>query len=89
MSGTLCTFKTTLILQISGGQNNIQWALPVLNMKATELLCKKAKNALFCIYKTLNSDKLNILPNLKLFDSCVKPILLYCSEVLCRNIVER
>lgn len=51
--------------------------------KATELLCKKAKKALFCIYKTLNSDKLNILPNLKLFDSCVKPILLYCSEVLC------
>jgi hypothetical protein len=28
--------------------------------KATELLCKKAKKALFCIYKTLNSDKLNI-----------------------------
>jgi hypothetical protein len=25
---TLCTFETTLILQISGGQNNIQWALP-------------------------------------------------------------
>jgi hypothetical protein len=39
-------------------------------------LCKKAKKALFCIYKTLNSDKLNIWPNLKLFDSCVKPILL-------------
>ena len=57
--------------------------------KATELLCKKAKKALFCIYKTLNSDKLNILPNLKLFDSCFKPILLYCSEVLCRDIVER
>ena len=31
----------------------------------------------------MNSDKLNILLNLKLFDSCVKPILLYCSEVLC------
>jgi hypothetical protein len=25
---TLCTFETTLILQISGGQSNIQWALP-------------------------------------------------------------
>ena len=31
----------------------------------------------------MNSDKLNILPNIKLFDSCVKPILLYCSELLC------
>ena len=41
--------------------------------KATELWCKKAKQALFCIYKTLNSDKLNISSNLKLFDSCVKP----------------
>jgi hypothetical protein len=36
----------------------------------------------------LNSDKLNILPNLKLFDSRVKPILLYCSEVLCQKPTE-
>ena len=28
----------------------------------------------------LFSDKMNIPPHLKLFDSCVKPILLYCSE---------
>jgi hypothetical protein len=51
--------------------------------KANEYLCKKARKALFCIYKTLYSDKLNILPNLKLFDSRVKPMLLYCSEILC------
>lgn len=51
--------------------------------KANEYLCKKARKALFCIYKTLFSDKLNILPSVKLFDTCVKPILLYCSEILC------
>jgi hypothetical protein len=51
--------------------------------KANVYLCQKARKALFCIYKTLFSDKLNILPNLKLFDSCVNPILLYCSEILC------
>ena len=51
--------------------------------KANEYICKKARKALFCIYKALYSDKLNILPNIKLFDSCVKPILLYCSEILC------
>lgn len=51
--------------------------------KANEYLCKKARKALFCIYKTLFSDRLNILINIKLFDACVKPILLYCSEIIC------
>jgi hypothetical protein len=51
--------------------------------KANEYLCKKARKALFCIYKAVYSDKLSILPNLKLLDSCVKPMLLYCSTILC------
>ena len=55
--------------------------------KANEYLCKKARKALFCIYKTLFSDKLNISLYVKLFDSCVKPILLYCSEVISLEIL--
>jgi hypothetical protein len=51
--------------------------------KANAYICKKARKALLCIYKTLCSDKLSILPNLKLFDSCVKPMLLYYSEIMC------
>ena len=44
-------------------------------------LSKKASKAAFCIWKSLYSDKCNVLVHLKLFDSCVKPILLYCSEL--------
>ena len=36
---------------------------------------------MFCIRKTLYSNKNNIKLHLKLFDTCVKPILLYCSEI--------
>ena len=49
--------------------------------EAVRLLCKKASKAIFCIRKLLFSEDINVLPHLKLFDACVKPILLYCSEV--------
>ena len=55
--------------------------------KANEYLCKKARKASFCIYKTLNSNSVNIQPHLKLFEACIKPILLYCSEVLSLDIL--
>lgn len=48
---------------------------------AVEQLCRKARKAIFSIRKTLYSENMNIAPHLKLFDSCVKPILLYCSEI--------
>ena len=48
---------------------------------AIHYLSKKASiKAKFCICKTLYSEKLNAFLHLRLFDACVKPILLYCSE---------
>ena len=45
-------------------------------------LCRKARTAIFRIRKMLFfSDKMHIPPHLKLFDSCVKSILLYCSKI--------
>ncbi len=44
-------------------------------------LCKKASKALYSIRRSLFSDKANLLPSIELFYSCVKPILLFCSEV--------
>ena len=44
-------------------------------------LCKKASKAMYSIRRSLFSDKINTLPSIKLFDSCIKPILLYCSEI--------
>ena len=41
-------------------------------------LCRKASKAMYSIRRSLFSDKINTL-----FDSCVKPILLYCSEIWC------
>ena len=49
---------------------------------AIHYLSKKASiKAMFCIRKTLYSEKLNAFLHLRLFDACVKPILLYCSEI--------
>jgi hypothetical protein len=48
---------------------------------ATDLLSKKACKAMFCIQKSLLSDNMNIYGYIKLFNVCVQPILLYCSEV--------
>ena len=42
---------------------------------------KKASKAMFCIRKSLFSDRINLVSHLKLFEACVKPILLYCSEI--------
>jgi hypothetical protein len=48
---------------------------------ATDQLSKKACKAMFCIQKSLLSDNMNIYGHIKLFNACVQPILLYCSEV--------
>ena len=55
---------------------------------AVNLLCKKASKALFCIKKILYSDKMDVFSHMKLFNSCVSPILLYCSEIWSLNIVK-
>ena len=44
-------------------------------------LMAKAKKAMFSLRSTLASDRLYVIPHLKLFDSCIKPIALYCSEI--------
>ena len=44
-------------------------------------MCKKANKACFSIRNGLYSDRINVSPHLNLFDSCVKPIILYCSEI--------
>ncbi|NQY54591.1 MAG: RNA-directed DNA polymerase, partial [Campylobacteraceae bacterium] len=51
--------------------------------KASELLYKKALRALYSIYSSLNvySNETSVKLFLKLFDSLIKPILLYGSEV--------
>ena len=48
---------------------------------ATDQLSKKACTAMFCIQKYALSDNMNIYGHIKLFNACVQPILLYCSEV--------
>ena len=53
-------------------------------MEAINQLAKKASKAIFCIRKSLCSENMNVVLHMKLFDSCVKPILLhfvYCSEI--------
>jgi hypothetical protein len=49
--------------------------------KPSGSLSKKASKAMFYIRKTLYSEKLKAFSHLRLFDACVKPILLYCSEI--------
>ena len=44
-------------------------------------ISKKACKAMFYIQKSLLSDNMNIYGHIKLFNACVQPILLYCSEV--------
>ena len=44
-------------------------------------LMNKAKKAMFSLKSTLASDRMSVIPHIKLFDSCIKPIALYCSEV--------
>lgn len=51
--------------------------------EAINYLCKKALKALFCIRKAIASEYMNVELFLKLYEHCVKPILLYCSEVWC------
>jgi hypothetical protein len=54
--------------------------------EATNLLCKRASKAIFCIRKLLFSENNNILPHIKLFETCVISIILYCIEVWSLNI---
>lgn len=50
--------------------------------EALRLLCKKVSKAIFCIRKQFFFWRyFNVLPHLNLFDTCFRPILLYCSEV--------
>ena len=56
--------------------------------EAMKHLCRKASKAMFCIRKLLRSDSLNIYPHLKLFDACVRPILLYGSEIWLLNTIK-
>ena len=55
---------------------------------AVNNLTIKAKKAMFSLRSTLVSDRLLVLPNLKLFDSCIKPIALYCSEIWIMDIIK-
>ena len=48
---------------------------------ASDQLSKKAFKAMFCIQKSLLSDNMNIYGHIMLFNACVQPFLLYCSEV--------
>ena len=41
----------------------------------------KAKKAVFCIRNLMPRDRMAIVPNLQLFEACVKPIILYCAEI--------
>ena len=56
---------------------------------AIKLLSEKAMKAIFCIRKQLVSDRLNVLQHIKLFETCVRPILLYCSELTSIDVVVR
>ena len=49
----------------------------------------KAMKAIFCIRKQLVSDRLNVLQHIKLFETCVRQILLYCSELTSTDVVVR
>ena len=51
--------------------------------EAINYLCKKASKASFCIRKAVASEYLNVDLFFKLYEQCVKPILLYCNEVWC------
>ena len=51
--------------------------------EAIYYLCKKVTKALFCIRTAVTSEHLNVNIVLKLYEQCVKPILLYFSEVWC------
>lgn len=57
--------------------------------EAIKQLGKKANKALFCIKKCFPLDKIYTKPMIKLFDACVKPILLYCSEIWAADILLR
>ena len=48
---------------------------------AAKHLNAKAKKALFSIRNIFPKNKIALVQNLKIFDSCIKPILLYNSEV--------
>ena len=48
---------------------------------AVKYLCNKALKAVFCIRKALMSESMNTELYLTIYQHCVKPILLYCSEI--------
>ena len=50
---------------------------------AIKYLCKKALKAIFCVRKALSTENMNVHLFLKIYEHCIKPILLYCSELCC------
>jgi hypothetical protein len=63
-------------LQPNFGGNVPGWPLPT--KMAAKLKIEKRRDAILI---TLYSEKMNAFSHLRLFDACVKPILLYCSEI--------
>ena len=61
---------------------------PRILTNAVELLCKNVTKSLFCIRQLLMSEKSNMLTHFKLFETCVKPILVHGSEIWSLNIVK-
>ena len=55
---------------------------------AAKYLSNKALKALFCIRQALDSDGANTVLQLKLYEACVKPILLYCSEIWSLDLIK-
>jgi hypothetical protein len=55
--------------------------------EAINQLAKKFSKAFFCIRKSLCSENMNVVLHMKLFDSCVKPILLYWSEIWAMSLI--
>ena len=55
---------------------------------AVKYLSNKALKAIFCIRQALESERSNTEIQLKLYEACVKPILLYCSEVWSLELVK-
>jgi hypothetical protein len=54
---------------------------PVPLQKQSTNYLRRIQKQFFCIRKSLCSENMNVVLHMKLFDSCVKPILLYCSEI--------
>ena len=48
---------------------------------------KPLSDKVFCIRKQLVSDRLNVLQHMKLFETCGRPFLLYCSKLTSTDVL--